>query len=150
MRYARRNSCLIIAVWVFAFWFVQFKAFGQEERPQRVNFCDLVRQPGRFDGHLVRTTATYSVTMNSGVLTDKTCPSTLTEKHVVVISFSKEFDSKGHNAKSLFQSVKKGHSVEVVLVGVIHAAPDQTYGYTDAPSQLETSNIDDLKHDPTP
>jgi hypothetical protein len=128
----------------------QSRLSGQEAKPEEVNFCDLVQQPERYDGHIIRTTATYSATAHSAGLTGKTCPSGTNAKRYAAVVFGKDFDTSSRNAKTLFHLLQKGQSAEAILVGVVHAAAHEKYGYYDAPLQLELTNVEKIKRDPSP
>jgi hypothetical protein len=135
---------------VLVFCIVHSRLFGQETQPEGVDFCDLVRDPGRYDGHFISTAATYSATVHSALLTGKACRATSTEKRYVSPSFSKDFNSSSHSAKLLFQIIKEGQSADVSLVGLVHASAHQKYGYHDAPLQLEINRIEKIKRDSSP
>jgi hypothetical protein len=149
-----RMAGLIVRVLLLACFLglcpAQSSLYGQEAKLEEVNFCDLVQQPERYNGHLVRTTATYSTTVHSAGLTGKTCPTGTNAKRYAAVVFGKDFDTSSPNAKTLSRILKKGQSAEAVVIGVVHAAAHERYGYYDAPLQLELKSVEKIKRDPSP
>jgi hypothetical protein len=145
MKKAEATVRALLLAYVLVFCIVHSSLFGQETQPEGIDFCELVQNPGRYDGHLISTTATYSATVHSALLTGKACPATPTEKRYISPSYSKDFNSSSYNAKLLFKIIKKGQSADVSLIGLVHASAHQKYGYYDAPLQLEINKIEKIK-----
>lgn len=144
------QMCLISLTCLVAFCIAESDLSGQATKPEEVSFCDLVRDPTKYDGHLVRITAQYSATVHAALVTGKACPSPLTERYFAAPTWGRDFDLSSKNAKSLLKLLKKGDTAEITLVAIVHAVPHEKYGFYDAPVQLELKIIERLKRDPSP
>jgi hypothetical protein len=144
------EAFLVSLIYLFAFYFSVSGLFGQTSKPEEPSFCELVREPTKYDGHLVRISAQYSTTAHAALIAAKSCPSSSTEKYFAAPTWSHDFDLAGKNAKSLFKILRDGGTADVTFVGVVRALPHEKYGFYDAPVQLELKKIETVKRDPVP
>jgi hypothetical protein len=143
-------ACLASFACLFAFCIPASSLSGQAPEPEEVSFCDVVREPANYNGHLVRITAQYSATAHAALMTGKACPSSSTAKYFAAPAWGSDFDAFSKSAKALFKILKKGDAAELTLIGFVHALPHEKYGFYDAPVQIEIKRIEIVKRDFSP
>jgi len=132
---------------LLAFCIVEPTVSSQSANPEEVNFCDLIREAAKYEGHLVRIAVYYGATAHAALVTGKGCPSSPTEKYFAALTWGHDFDLSSKNAKSMFGLVKNGHTAEVTLVCLVHAG--EKYGFYDAQVQLELKKIEAVRRYPS-
>src|ERR1700689_3080693 len=99
--------CLMSFASLLVFCTAESSLSGQAMKPEEVDFCDLVREPAKYEGHLVRISAQYSTTIHAALITGTACPSPSNERYFEAPTWGPDFDLANKNAKFLFKLLKK-------------------------------------------
>jgi len=104
---------------------------------QLVPYCDLVRDPGKFDGHVVRTDAVWQRMIHAGALADRACPSSGSEPLLTLPSFAEKSNFESTQRKELWKLLGKGGDARVRVMGTFHGPKGRPYAADGQRFQLE-------------
>ena len=102
-----------------------------------VQYCDLVREPGKHDGHLLRTEAVWQKMVHSGALADRSCPASGPDLLLTLPSFSQDSNFKSAIRKELWKLLDKGGTARVRIMGIFHGAKGRPYASDGQRFQME-------------
>src|SRR4051812_21337817 len=74
---------------------------------QFVPYCDLVRDPARFEGHLVRTDAVWQRMIHAGGLADRACAASASEPLLTLPSFSQHSNFNGSQKEAALENPRQ-------------------------------------------
>jgi hypothetical protein len=102
-----------------------------------IQFCELLQNPQKYDGHLVRTEAVWQRMIHSGALADRVCSRTSSELLLVLPSFSQDSNYKSRLRKKLWKLLDKEGAARVRIVGIFRGPKDRPYAAEGQDFQLE-------------
>ncbi len=100
---------------------------GADLKVPFVSYCDLVRNPGEYDGHPVETEAVWQLMIHTGALADRGCSTSSPELLLVLPSFSNASNSKDPTKKRLSALLKTDRAARVRLIGTFHDLKGRFY-----------------------
>ncbi len=135
----RQKICLAIPLLLL------FSVVARTEAPkcvedtsvQLIPYCDLVRDPSKFDGHVVRTDAVWQRMIHSGALADRSCPSSNSEPLLTLPSFAEKSNFESSQRKALWKLLGKGGAARVRVMGIFHGPKGRPYAADGQSFQLE-------------
>lgn len=102
-----------------------------------VLYCDLVHDPMKFDGHLVRTEAVWQRMINAGALADRSCAVASSEALLTLPSFSKDSNFNSSLRKELWKILDKDGAARVRITGTFHGPKGRPYAADGQKFQIE-------------
>jgi hypothetical protein len=102
-----------------------------------VSYCDLVRDPSKFDGQLVRTDAVWQRMINAGALADRACPSSGSAPLLTLPSFVEKSNLNSSQRKALWKLLGKDGAARVRVMGTFHGSKGRPYAADGQRFQIE-------------